>query len=75
MTTNLSDLFDPRCSQPLFMIDNGTIASKCGRNGGYVLSFILTIVLIIFCSYKYYNSDKIIDPNDSTYLVQKIYFI
>lgn len=50
----MASIIDPRCSIPLFLLEDKNIAINCGKIEGYVLAFILTILILIVCGVIYY---------------------
>jgi hypothetical protein len=43
----MSSIFDPRCRTPVFMMDDESIASRCGRLNGMIGSIGFSLFLII----------------------------
>lgn len=63
----MAGIFDPSCQVPSFYQTDSNIVDKCGRIGGYIISGILTIFVVIgtIVSLTTVTSDPIddMDPN------------
>jgi len=47
---------EPKCAVPLFLLDNEADAKRCGKINGFVVAFILSIVIVIFAFYWFRQS-------------------
>lgn len=52
----MSNLIDPRCGAPSFLMDNEGIAAMCGRYGGYIIAGILSLIIVGVSIAKYNSS-------------------
>lgn len=50
----MASLIDPRCAVPLFLLENEQTAHECGIIEGYVVSFIITLILVAIGIYIFY---------------------
>lgn len=48
-------LIDPRCGLPIYALDSHNTAVNCGKISGYILSIILSIIIIIGAAYIYFG--------------------
>ena len=65
----MGNFIDPRCSTPLFRINDSSLAKSCGRLSGYYLSIFASIFFsIVYGMYLYFlNSKYYFDNNIDKY--------
>ena len=68
----MTSLFDPRCRVPTFQQTEGEIVKMCGRRTGYIISSIITVVVLIISGLhinsllKVKKTDKNKKPKNNT---------